>query len=221
MKRIGWLLLLSSMLMLQSCFEIIEQVFVKNDGSGNFQLVLNLSKSKTRLNSMIKMKTVNGRKVPTREDVRKEIADIEKTVKNTPGLTNVKTAVDLDNYIASISCDFSKIEDINTGVSRINQKEKNNKPLGKTYAYDAAANSFSRLNTFMMKEEYQKMSNADKEIFTNANYTSIFRFEKTVTGFSNKESKLSANKKAVMLKLSALDVITNKRPIENNIKLLK
>ena len=65
------------------------------------------------------------------------------------------------------------------------------------------------------------MSNADKEIFATANYTGIFKFESDVATTANIESKTSANKKAVMLKLNVLDIITNKKSIENKINLTK
>ncbi|MBL0359080.1 MAG: hypothetical protein IPP72_20435 [Chitinophagaceae bacterium] len=72
MRRIVYLLILSCAFLLQSCFEIIEQVFVKNDGTGTFQLVLNMSKSKTKISSILKMKTVNGHAVPTKEEITKK-----------------------------------------------------------------------------------------------------------------------------------------------------
>ncbi|MGB4843763.1 MAG: hypothetical protein WBP16_04810, partial [Ferruginibacter sp.] len=107
MKTTAYLILFSCLILFQSCFEIIETVFLKADGSGNFQLVLNLSKSKTKLNSISKRKTINGHEVPSRYEISNKITEIEKTAAKTPGISNVKTAVDYDNYIASISCNFT------------------------------------------------------------------------------------------------------------------
>jgi hypothetical protein len=208
--------------MLQSCFEIIEQVFVKEDGSGTFQLVLNMSKSKTKINSIMKMKKVNGHDVPDKEEIAKKVNELEKTIRQTPGISNVKTSLDFDNYVATLSCSFNKVNSLNAAVKNIGNKEKTNNPaLEKSYDYDAAGKLFSRLNKFSLKDEYYKMSNADREIFATANYTSIFRFANDVAATSNKESKVAGNKKAVMLKLNALDVITGKKSIENKINLTK
>ena len=209
-------------LLLQSCFEIIEQVFIHKDGSGTFQLVINMSKSKTKLSSIMKMKTVNGHDVPTKEEVTKKITDIEKTVSKTVGISKVKTTIDFDNYIATLSCSFIKVNNLNTAVKNIGEKENSkDKAIEKTFEYDEPNKVFSRLNKFLLKDGYQKMSNADREIFATANYTSIFRFDTEVAASSNKESKLSANKKAVLLKLNALDIMTNKKSIENKINLTK
>lgn len=57
-------LLLLPLLFLVSCFDILDKVNVKADGSGEYSLILNASKSKTRLASISKMETINGKKVP-------------------------------------------------------------------------------------------------------------------------------------------------------------
>jgi hypothetical protein len=220
MKRIAYLLLFSCLLFLQSCFEIIETVFLKNDGSGNFQLVVNLSKSKTKLNSIIKMQNINGHEVPDKSEIKYRITEIEKTVAKTPGLTGVKTTVDFDNYIATINCNFSKVNQLNAAVKNVYDKEKGKlKGVEKTYDYDAATNTFSRINKFSMEEDYKKLSNADKEIFATANYTTIYKFEATVAAASNKGTQISPSKKATMLKLNTLDLITEKKSVENKITL--
>ncbi len=220
MKKILYPALFCCLLLFESCFEIIEQVFIKNDGSGNFQLLVNMSKSKTKLNAIMKMKTVNGHEIPSKAEVTKQVAEIENTIKKTPGINQVKTVVDFDNYIISLSCSFLSAGSLNAAVKNIGDKEKaKDKTVEKIYEYDAAGKTFSRLNKFSLKDEYQKMSNADREIFATANYTSIFRFDREVGGTSNKESKVAVSKKAVMLKLNALDIITNKKSIENKINL--
>ena len=93
--------------------------------------------------------------------------------------------------------------------------------LDDDYSYDADAKIFQRKNKVDLKGLYAKMSNADKEVFSNANYTCIYKFETDVIATSNKDSKISASKKAVMLKESALDILTEKKSIENKINITK
>ncbi|MBL0181876.1 MAG: hypothetical protein IPP96_06065 [Chitinophagaceae bacterium] len=218
MKIAAYLFLFSCLFTLSGCFEIVEQIFLKADGSGDFQLVLNLSKSKTRLNSIMKMKTINGHDVPSKEDIKYRISEIEKTVTKTPGISNVKTSVDFDNFIISISCNFKNVARLNDAVKNIYTKENAAaKAPEKIYEYNAGV--FERLNKYSFKDEYKKLSNADREIFATANYTAVFKFESPVSAASNKETKIAPSKKAVMLKLNALDVINEKRSIENKINL--
>lgn len=181
-----------------------------------------MSRSKTKINSIMKMKKVNGHDVPTKEDIQTKAADIEKTIKKTTGITNVKTVLDFENYIATFTCSFNNVNNLNNAVKNIGDKEKNPQPgAEKNYAYDAAAKTFHRLSRFSLKEEYNKLSTADREIFATATYTGIFRFQQAVSAVSNKESKIAGNKKAVMIKQNALDIITNKKSIENKISLVK
>ncbi|HNF43940.1 MAG TPA: hypothetical protein PLT49_09735, partial [Ferruginibacter sp.] len=87
----------------------------------------------------------------------------------------------------------------------------------KIYEYNAGV--FQRWNKYSFKDDYSKLSNADKEVFATANYTAIFKFESAVSAASNKETRIAPSKKAVMLKLNTLDVITEKKSIENKINL--
>ncbi len=222
MKKITYFLLLVSSLFFTSCFEIVEQVFLKNDGSGNFQLTLNLSKSKTKINSIMKMKTINGHDVPSENEVKQKIKEIEKAVSKTAGITNVKTSMDFDNYIANITCNFTKVNQLNAIIKNVAASDKNNnKYIEKSYDFDIASNIFARINKLSLKQDYNKMSNADKEVFTAANYTAIYKFENTVNSVSNKDAKISPSKKAVMLQQNALDIITERKSIENKITLNK
>ncbi|MEO6490856.1 MAG: hypothetical protein ABIO04_13010 [Ferruginibacter sp.] len=221
MKNIAYLALFSCLFLLQSCFEIIEQLSVNKVGSGNFQLVINMSKSRTKLNSIMKMKTVNGHKIPGKVEIEEKISEIEKRVKRTAGISNVKTSLDLENFIATISCQFTQVDDLNAAIKNTANNEKDRSAITDTYKFNATGASFSRMNKFLLKEEYQKLGNADKEIFSSANYTSIFRFDRPIMAASNPSSKLSADKKAVMLTLNALEIVTNRRSIENNVNLIK
>ncbi len=222
MKKITYPFLLLCLISFTSCFEIIEQLFVKADGSGNFQLVLNLSKSKTKINSIMKMKTINGHNVPTEQEIKNKITEIEKATAKTSGINNVKTSMDFDNYIATITCNFNKVNQLNGIIKSVMEIEsKKNNLIEKSYDYEAVTNIFSRINKLSLKKDYNKMSNADKEIFATANYTAIYKFENTVSSVGNKDAKISPSKKAVMLQHNVLDVITDKKSIENKITLTK
>ena len=222
MPRIIYLILISCTVFLQGCFDIIEQLYVKDDASGNYQLTLNLSRSKTRINSFIKMKTVNGHKVPSRDEISRKLKEVEGKVASTPGLSAVKTSIDFDNYIITLNCNFKDVKQLNAAIR--NNDETSGKVAearAKSFGYDAAAKLFSRFNKFPVRESYNKMSNADKEIFSTATYTSVYRFDSPVIVQSNPDSKLSPSKKAVMIKLNILDIISGKKSFENTIKLTK
>jgi hypothetical protein len=213
-------ILLVIVIFFQSCFEVIEQVQFANDGSGNFQLTLNLSKSKTKISSVLKMETINGHPVPSKESIIKKLTSIGEVMEKTPGINNVRTSADMDNYIAVLSCNFINVTQLNKAIKNIKLKEKATAAmLEDNYSYDTKAGIFQRKNNFSLRKTYAGLSKADKEIFAGASYTSIFKFASDITGITNKNARLSANKKAVMQKETALDIITEKKSIENTINI--
>ncbi|ASE63377.1 hypothetical protein [Chryseobacterium indologenes] len=219
MKKIVKLFLfLLPLLFLTSCFDILDKVNVKADGTGEYTIILNASKSKTRLASISKMESINGKKVPKKSEIENKINTAAKIFKETPGITNVKTAMDFDNYIIRLSCNFKKIENINAGLEKL----KDQKILGKmvptkVYSQNLQKKTLTRNKVNTFKEDYEKMSKADKEVFNDARYTSVMQFENTVKSQTNNAYVLSPNKKALKLEADILDLILHKKQIQNTI----
>jgi len=211
-------LLFIPLLLLTSCFDIVDKASVKADGSGEYTLILNASKSKTRLASISKMETVNGKKIPKKAEIEAKINEAARIFKATPGISNVKTSMDFDNYIIRLSCNFKRIENINAGLEQLKAKNILGKMIPtQIYSQNLAKKTFTRnkINTF--KNEYDKMSKADKEIFNDAKYISVLQFENTIKSQTNSAYLLSPNRKAVKLEAKVLDFILQKKQIQNNI----
>lgn len=212
-----WALLLP-LLLLSSCFDILDKVNVKADGTGEYTIILNASKSKTRLASISKMETINGKKVPKKYEIENKINQAATIFKGTPGISNVKTSMDFDNYVIKLSCNFKKIENINAGLEQL----KARKILGKMiptqiYSQSLEKKSLTRNKVNTFKADYDKMGKADREVFNDAKYTSIMQFENTVKSQTNSSYVLAPNKKAVKLEADILDLIFQKKQLQNTI----
>lgn len=207
--------------LLQSCFEVIEQVQLKADGSGSYQLTLNMSQSKTKLSSIMKLKTINDHPVPSKSEILDRLDEIKAELSKTSGITNVKTSMDFSNFICVISLDFSNVTQLNKAIHNVKVSENvKGAMLNDDFSYDAKEKTFERKNVYSLKDTYAKMSNADKEVFTAASFTGIYKFDAEVSSASNSDAKISASKKAVMLKLNAASILKQKKSIENKIKIL-
>ena len=210
------LLLLIPLLFLTSCFDILDKVNLKADGSGEYTIILNASKSKTRLASISKMETINGKKVPKRPEIESKINEAARIFKATPGISNVKTSIDFDNYIIKLSCNFKKIENINAGLEQLKAKNILGKMIPtQIYSQNLEKKTFIRNKVNTFKSDYDKMSKADKEVFNDAKYTSVMQFENTVKSQTNNSYLLSPNKKAVKLEANVLDLIFQKKQLQN------
>ena len=217
---IKYLFIFCTFLSLTSCFDIIDKISLKADGSGEYSLILNASKSKTRLQSISKMETVNGKKVPKKAEIESKLKEATAIFKSVPGISNVRTALDFENFIVKLSCNFQKIENINSGLELLKSK----KIIGKTiptqlYKNNPAEKVFVRNKTASYKSDYDKLSSADKEVFSNATYTSVLQFENIIKSQTNSSYTMSPNKKAVKLSGSVLDFILQKKQVQNTISL--
>ena len=207
-------------LSLTSCFDIIDKISLKADGSGEYSVILNASKSKTRLQSISKMETINGKKVPKKSEIDKKLNDASAIFKTVAGISNVKTSFDAENYIIKLSCNFKKIENINTGLELLKSKNVIGKMIPtQLYKNNLSEKILVRNKISSFKTEYDKMSSADKEVFNNATYTSILQFENLIKFQTNSEYKISPNKKAIKLDGTILDFILQKKQVQNNITL--
>ena len=166
------------------------------------------------------MKTINGRNVPSEVEIKNKIKEIEKSIAKTAGITAVKTTLDWDNYIGTISCNFTNVNQLNNIAKNV-ANPSDAKYIEKSYNYDIGNAVFERLNKLSVKKDYNKLSNADKEVFATANYTAISKFESTINTASNADAKISPSKKAIMLQYNMLDIINGKKSIENKITLSK
>ena len=218
MKKIYFIPLLCFVFLFQSCFEVIEEVKMKDDGSGHFNFVINFSQSKSKINSVLKMQKINGHKIPTQEEIKNEASKLEALAQNTSGISNVKTTIDLTNYIFTIDLDFQKISNLNVVFLKLKNSKKIEPIISSDY-FSFNDKKFVRSQKIPIKALYDKLEKSDKEVFQTATYTSVYKFDSTIKSFSNKNATTSKSNKAIKLNGSVINVINGNEKIENTITL--
>lgn len=204
-----------------SCFQVIEEVTVNNDGSGTLALTANLSQSRSKLASVMLLDSVNGHKVPSKQEIREKMEEAAHTLRTIEGLSKISHMVDFDKYILNIRFSFENVENLNDVTSLIFDKLNIKSTDNSSYNYHLESKTFKREYTPDPRAdaEYRKLKQADKAIFENAMYTSIYRFDHTVIKQSNDKAKIAASKKAVMLQCEVVDLIEGRIDISNKIQL--
>lgn len=205
---------------LTSCFDIIDEVNLNTDGSGDMTLTVNLSKSKTKIASVMLLDSINNHKVPSKNDIELALEEAVNYLNDRNGISNVTKTADYKNYIFSINYHFNSVENINSAIKELLGKQKM-QLFSNSYKYDLTKKIFSINYKYYSesKTQFNNLKNTDKDVFTDAVYTSIYRFNNEVTEYSNKNAKLSKSKKAMMLRTSALDLINGKINLTNQIHL--
>lgn len=209
-----------SLFFLTGCFEFVEEIAMNKDGSGSAVFTVNLSQSKTKLASIMLLDSINGYKVPSKTTIKNHVKEVVEKIKATKGISNVKSTLNFDEFIVAISCDFDKVETLNEVLVNFSSKKLAQEiKKHKHFGFNNTSKTFVRSHHFNIGKEFQKTKTSDREIFKTASYTGIYRFASPVKLCVNKEAKIAKSKKAVMLRLNAQDIITNKQTIKNTIQL--
>lgn len=212
-------LLLFICIFFTSCFEIVEELYIKKNGAGNFTFTLNMSESKTKLASIMMLDSVQGYKIPNKHELQKQTQIVNQKLKQIAGLSNVGTKLDLNEYIAEIKFDFTNVQQINQAMKVLIEYYKIRNYSVPHYAYTLNSKQLTR--TYNSKtttiNAYNKMKQADKNVFQQAKYTSIYRFEDEISSSTNATTKISKNKKAAMQQTNLLNIVMNNTNINQQI----
>lgn len=218
-KHFIYLVLLLTLCFFSSCFQVIEEINLADNGAGTVNLTVNLSASKTRVASIMLLDSINGYKVPSKQTIQKEMDEVVAYLKNSHGISNVKKKVDFENYIASISFAFENVSNINNINQHVLKKLKVNAINNSSYTYNTVNHTFQRNYTHTKEAvtQYNKLKPEVKNVFKEATYTSIYRFEKPIMNYTNPLAKVSKTKKAILLNTGILGLINGKTNLTNKI----
>lgn len=212
MKRVLLSLLVIPLFTLTACFEIVEQVSLKEDGSGEMTWILNLSQSKDNIRGLLAQDSIMGKKVPQVEDIEMQMTAAESHLRSMDGISQVNVGKDFNNYVFKLSFNFSSVAKMDRAmvetIRLMSKKEQGkNIPFG-NFVYDGK--SFARKIVYDYDSDMAKVNGEARDILSKASFTAIYRFDKLVSKSSNPQAKISPSKKAVMLKMPLWDAMQNK-----------
>ncbi|MFA7274245.1 MAG: hypothetical protein WC044_10265 [Crocinitomicaceae bacterium] len=216
------LILFSTLFLFGSCIEIIDDISINADGSGTFKYNVNLSGSKVKLNSVLALDSLDGKKVPSRSEILARIDHFKTVFESKEGISEVNIESDLDNYIVKLSCNFKNVHALQEAFSETILEEMKeskttleNKGDWISWNGDVLSRSIPELTVKKAKE----LKPDEVDLLKQGNYISITRFNRPVKEFSNENAVLAKNKLAVMLKTNAYSLSQNPSLLENTIYL--
>lgn len=201
-----------------SCFEIIEDVTIYEDGSGKIKVIINASQSRTDINTLLLLKEINGYKVPSIQKVESKLADFTDSVRHIKGFSNVTSSFDQDNFIIVFEAGFDKVGRLNQGIFKLWDKFDSQNAIREPY-FSFKDNTFHRQPGKLFNMLYLKLKSADRKVLDGAMYTALYRFDQTVESQKNSSALISKNKKVVFLKLPIEKLIEKATNWNNTITL--
>ena len=221
MKLFYTLVLFLSFFGLTSCIEIIYDISLKNDGSGTLKYTINLSSSKVKINSILALDSLDGKKVPSIPEMEERIASFKKKLSAKTGISNVTIESNFTDYIFKLQCDFTNVLALQNALKDVieeESKEKNIPELDHNWlSWDGS--KMTRSIPEITVKKTKDLKTEDIELMKQGNYTSITRFERPVEKFDNTAAVLSKNKMAVMIKTNPYALTQNSNILENIIYL--
>ena len=204
---------------LSSCIEILDDISFNSDGSGEFKYTINLSSSKLKINSILALDSLDGKKVPSKLELQEKVSDLIGVLNCQEGIKGVTLEDNYDNYIFKVSLHFDNVE------SLLNAFKETMKASGNAAEeYVSNDNWVSWDGVTLIRQipdlssfKFRLVKNEDQELMRNGMYTSISRFDSPVEQIENPSAILAKNNKAVMLRNSLLDVFGNPSIMDNTI----
>lgn len=204
---------------LSSCIEILDDVTFNPDGSGEFKYTINLSSSKLKINSILALDSLDGKKVPSKLELQEKVSDLIGVLNCQEGIREVSVEENYDNYILKVSLHFDNVESL-LAAFKETMEEVGNTAVDDTSNYNWVSwdgltliRQIPDLSSF----KFRLVKKEDQELMRSGMYTSISRFDSPVDQIENPSAILSKNNKAVMLRSSLFDVFGNPSIMDNTI----
>jgi len=204
-------------LITSSCLEILDDISFNIDGSGTFKYTVNLSSSQVKLNSILALDSIDGKKVPSINEIQEKIEVFAELLSAQEGISNVYIDTNYQQFIFKIQCDFSNVIDLQRGFES-SLKETLTQLENEEIAYDWITwdgQVMVRKVPDLDRWSLPSIKTEDSELLKKGYYTSITRFENKVNYFENPAAKLSKNERAVMLRKSAFEVFNDHKVMDN------
>jgi hypothetical protein len=204
-----------------SCVDIVDDIYIKSDGTGTFKYSVNLSASKVKVNSILALDSLDGRKVPSIPEIKEKINHYKEIFSQKDGISNVKVESDFTNFIFRFQCDFASVTHLQNALKELvleESKNKNFKDLETNWLV-LEMNRLTRSVPSMTTDFTSKLKKEDAEALKTGKYLCISRFEKLVEKVENPAALISPNKQAVMIKTTPYALIQNLKLLENTIYL--
>lgn len=216
--------MLSMLLMLvTSCIDIQESVYLRNNGSGKFAFTVNLEDMESLLNLVTSMSGEDGTKEEVLADMDVNFEKLKQKLEKQKGISQVKTIKENSNKLLGIAFEFSDVQALNRALQELNEDKSNPK---KEY-FSFSKGQLNRLNTLGVKEQVQRKIETEVDIsidglmlsslLKDMTYTTKYTFEKPVKKTTNPGSKITNEGRTVSLTYHFFADETATNNLENNI----
>jgi hypothetical protein len=207
--KITSIILLFLSLTLTSCFDVIQDIEVKENGSGKFALTINLSKSKSQISKILTQESIQGFNIPSVNEIEQKLNNLNNQLNNLNGLSNIFISKDFENYIFILHFDFKHIDNINQAQIEL---AKFDSRIGQPIVYSYSENEFScHYSTPLLKQASDQLIQYNLYGLNMADIITIYRFDNQISSCSSTTCQVSKNGQSTFNKVSASDFLKDQQ----------
>jgi hypothetical protein len=200
----------------------MDELTIHDDGSGTLKYAINLSSSRVKVNSILALDSLDGKKVPSIEEIKTKVSLFKKTLSLQNGISNISISENYVDFIFKFECDFTSIDLLQEGLRKTFSITLNDKfILASDFSWlfwDSKV--LERSVPSIATNKLNGITENDLSLLKTGTYTSITRFDRGVERFENPLSKLSKDKKALMLRTDTYSLKEKHSLLENTIYLI-
>ena len=200
----------------------MDELTIHDDGSGTLKYAINLSSSRVKVNSILALDSLDGKKVPSIDEIKTKVSLFKKTLSLQNGISNISISENYLDFIFKFECDFTSIDLLQEGLLKTFSITLNDKSI---LASDFSwlfwdSKVLERSVPSIATNKLNGITENDLSLLKTGTYTSITRFDRGVERFENPLSKLSKDKKALMLRTDTYSLKEKHSLLENTIYLI-
>ena len=95
----------------------MDELTIHDDGSGTFKYAINLSSSRVKVNSILALDSLDGKKVPSIEEIKTKVSLFKKTLSLQNGISNISISENYTDFIFKFECNFTNIDLLQEGLT--------------------------------------------------------------------------------------------------------
>ncbi len=214
-----------------SCFEIKENINIRENGSGSYSFLMDLSQMKPLFAFSRDFQRAMGdtsaraKKAPPMPNpllqMKAKFDALQPMLESVQGISNYKTVCDTASYIIGATYTFATMESLNNSINVL-RNSSGNAGTTETRHYTFNHKHFEKINDISKAHVTGPTSKNDSltnDLLKGARYTLTCTFERKIKDVSNPLYFISADGKTLLYSGSLLDIMNQKTNIGNSVVL--
>lgn len=184
---------------LSSCFDIFEKISFNEDHSGHAYFIADLSQSSDNIKGVLALQALfNKTEIPDSSLIKKTLLEFQARSEAYEGISNVVIKDNYNDYIFSMSLDFTNIQALNNFLQELTQSKQQKTEASLSEVFQLSNSSFKRSAASISKRILEKSPiRIDSSLLLTAKYNYIYSFPRRIKAVDNKLAKTSAKQNSV------------------------